>query len=122
MKPGLAAAFLLLLWLVAFGVPGIGPDIHRLTVPGTESAVLPMTFAHNDHFSVPCADCHHEFVDGTSGPPCLACHVTDLSVAPLFEAQFHGLCRSCHEKEEAQNKHSGPTRRCLSCHVADTAF
>lgn len=122
MKPLLAAAFLLLLMLVAFGVPGIGPDLHRLTVPGTEVEALPMTFAHNDHFGVACASCHHEFVDGTTGPPCIACHVTDTSVKPLFEQQFHHLCRSCHEDKQAEGAASGPTRRCLSCHLPDTAF
>ena len=120
MKWWLLAILAVGIGIVLFGLPGL--TVRRAVLSGTEATILPMTFAHNDHFSVPCADCHHEFVDGTSGPPCLACHVTDLSVAPLFEAQFHGLCRSCHEKEEAQNKPSGPTRRCLSCHVADTAF
>lgn len=122
MKPALAAAFLILLGLIAFGVPGTGPGLHRAVLPGTDVAVLPMTFAHNDHFGVSCSTCHHEFVDGTSGPPCLACHVTDIRVRSLFETQFHQLCRSCHEDNQSQSLASGPTRRCISCHRADSAF
>ena len=122
MKPLLAAAFLALLGLVAFGMPGIGPDLHRLLLPGTEQAVLPMRFAHNDHFGVACTACHHEFVDGTTGPTCIACHLTDPGVQPLFQQQFHQLCRSCHVERQAAGAPAGPTRRCIACHQPDPAF
>lgn len=120
MKPLLALVFLAGLALVAFGLPGRGP--LRAAVPGTPVAVLPMRFAHNDHFGVSCATCHHEFVDGTVGPPCLACHVTDLGVRPLLQDQFHQLCMSCHEEKSAAVIASGPVRHCTGCHQTDAAF
>lgn len=81
-----------------------------------------MTFVHDDHLGVSCATCHHEFVDGTTGSSCLNCHVQDPEVAPLLEQQFHTLCRSCHVEKEAAGEASGPTRRCIACHLPDDQF
>jgi hypothetical protein len=118
----LAALFLAGVALVVTGLPMGQPLPERAARFGGSLAVLPMTFTHQSHFGKPCATCHHEFVDRTAGPPCMTCHVTDQKVAPLLEAQFHGLCQSCHIDEHAAGRPSGPTRRCIACHLDDHAF
>ncbi|WP_216031416.1 cytochrome c3 family protein [Paracoccus marinaquae] len=119
----LAALFFCGLVLVVTGPPGADDRAGRREPRfGGTIPVLPMTFSHGDHFGQTCASCHHEFTDGTAGPPCMTCHVTDRSVAPLLEDQFHGLCRSCHVTEHAASRPSGPTRNCTACHLPDHDF
>lgn len=120
MKWILALLLLIGVAVVVFGPPGSKPERGSQFGRGTD--VLPMTFAHRDHNSVKCATCHHEFVKRIPGPSCVTCHLTDTSVAPLFEHQFHTLCRDCHAKEHAAGNKAGPTRRCLSCHLPDHEF
>lgn len=122
MKWMLAALLLLGAGLVAWGpLPGIQPA-ERDRRAGGSHQILPMNFSHGDHGAVPCTTCHHNFVEENRGRSCIDCHVTDAKVAPLFEEQFHTLCRSCHVEEHAAGKDSGPTRRCIACHVADRMF
>ncbi len=122
MKGILAILLLLAVALVVLGPPFASVSADRAALFENGEPILPMTFAHNDHFRVACATCHHEFVDGTGGLPCIACHATDKQVAHRFEEQFHTLCRSCHVREQALGKPSGPTRQCADCHLPDTAF
>lgn len=122
MKWVLLVVILIGVALVVLGPPGAPSSAKRETMFETARPLLPMTFAHADHFDVACATCHHEFVDGTAGLPCIACHATDEKVAYLFEHQFHTLCRSCHVQEQALGNASGPTRRCVDCHLPDDAF
>ncbi|WP_424987506.1 cytochrome c3 family protein [Microbulbifer sp. S227A] len=122
MKGILAILLLIGTALVVLGPPFAPVSANRVQLFEDGEPILPMTFAHNDHFGVACATCHHEFVDGTTGLPCIACHSTDRTVAHLFEHQFHTLCRSCHMREQAAGKASGPTRRCIDCHLPDSAF
>ena len=90
---------------------------------GGSLPVLPMNFRHNDHFTVACATCHHEFIDDTpAGAPCMTCHLTDTTIVPLLEEQFHGLCMSCHAELDAEGKPSGPARSCIGCHLDDHEF
>ncbi len=122
MKPVLATLFLAGLAMVLFRMPWTDPEASRsVRFPG-EEPVLAMTFHHNAHFTVACATCHHEFVDGTTGPPCINCHVTDPTVAHRLETQFHTLCRDCHAELASDGETSGPTRRCIACHLPDNAF
>lgn len=122
MRWTLAALLLLGIGLVAWGpLPGIQPA-ERNRRAGDGQQILPMSFAHGDHGAIPCTTCHHNFVDENRGRSCIDCHLTDARVAPLFEAQFHRLCRSCHVEEQAAGKESGPTRRCIACHVTDNRF
>ena len=110
--------------LVLWGpLPGIQPARRDWHAGGT-TPVLQMSFAHSDHPGIQCATCHHNFAERgkMGGQACVNCHLTDATVAPLFEEQFHTLCRSCHIKEHAAGNKSGPTRRCIACHVADHKF
>lgn len=81
--------------------------------------ILPMNFAHLDHVLVNCVDCHHNYIDDTGGGLCMTCHVTDQQVWPLFEKQFHELCRGCHEDRAALGEVGGPPRQCAACHMGD---
>ena len=122
MKWLLGALFLAGAWLVVAGLPVAGPQPDRAPRFGGGLAVLPMTFTHESHFGQPCATCHHEFADHRAGQTCMACHVTDPKAAPFLEAQFHGLCQSCHVAEHAAGRPAGPTRRCIACHLDDHGF
>lgn len=122
MKWLLANLFLAGTWLVVAGLPMARPQPERAPRFGGSLAVLPMSFAHESHFGLPCATCHHEFADHTVGPPCMTCHVTDARVAPLLETQFHGLCQTCHLKERMAGHAAGPARQCIDCHLDDHAF
>ena len=105
--------------VVAFGSP-IAPEMpvraHYYEAP---SPILPMSFAHIDHVSVNCVDCHHNYVDDTGGGLCMTCHVTDQAVWPLLEQQFHALCRDCHAEKAAAGDLGGPPRACMACHLGD---
>ena len=86
-----------------------------------ERPMLPLTFAHLDHRSVNCVDCHHNFLDDTGQGLCFDCHKTDPTVNALMEEQFHTLCRNCHVEKQQQGEDAGPTRQCIDCHTADEA-
>ena len=81
--------------------------------------ILPMNFAHLAHVPVNCVDCHHNYIDNTGGGLCMSCHVTDPTVWPLLEYQFHDLCRGCHEEKAALGEDGGPPRECMACHLGD---
>lgn len=81
--------------------------------------ILPMSFAHADHSTENCIDCHHNYNDNTGGGPCMNCHTTNQDVWPLFERQFHDLCRSCHAEKAALGIEGGPPRHCIECHLGD---
>ena len=83
--------------------------------------ILPMAFAHVDHRTENCISCHHDYVDGTTGANglCMSCHVTEASVWPLLETQFHDLCRGCHEEKAALGEDAGPPRQCIACHTLE---
>ncbi len=66
-----------------------------------------MTFAHADHPTENCIDCHHNYNDDTGGGPCMNCHTTNQDVWPLFQRQFHDLCRSCHAEKAALGEEGG---------------
>jgi len=83
--------------------------------------LLPLTFAHKDHRSVNCIQCHHNFVDSTGQGLCIACHKTDAKVAARIEPLFHTFCRDCHAAKHTAGEDAGPVRRCSDCHVPDDA-
>lgn len=86
-----------------------------------EAPLLDVYFAHKDHNKVGCANCHHNYVDGTGRQyGCYQCHKEDETVNLLVEEQFHGLCRDCHRDLKHAGKESGPVRQCGACHKPDT--
>ena len=93
--------------------PGVGQHY------GAPEPILPMTFAHQDHQTVQCVDCHHNYIDDTGNENCMSCHVSNAEVWPLFETQFHDLCRGCHVEQALAMEDSGPTRDCIGCHRQD---
>ena len=105
--------------IIAFGSPIAGQLPHRDYYYDAPRKILPMTFAHEDHVPVNCVDCHHNYIDDTGGGLCMNCHVTDAQVWPLFEQQYHELCRGCHEEKTALGEDGGPPRRCIDCHLGD---
>ena len=119
MKFAFIGTVALVVWILVFGSP-LAPELpdvdYRYNSP---EPILPMTFAHLDHTSVGCIDCHHNYVDDTGGEPCMICHVTNADVWPLLEEQFHGFCRGCHEDLAATNDDGGPPRQCMGCHLAE---
>jgi len=119
MKLVFLAAVMLGVLIVAFGSPVANQRPVRDHYFEAPEKILPMNFAHNDHVPVNCVECHHNYVDGTGGGLCMNCHVTDPQVWPLFEQQFHGLCRGCHEEKAALGEAGGPPRRCIACHMGD---
>lgn len=111
----IAVVVSVLVYGTPFGVENPVLDNHY----GSTERILPMTFAHVDHPTVSCIDCHHNYVDDTGNEPCMYCHVTNPEVASLLEDQFHTLCRGCHEDLAADNEAGGPPRQCIACHLAD---
>ena len=118
MRTVLIAAGLFVAGVLFLGAP-FGQKTDIAPRYGSEEPILPMTFAHQDHTHAPCMDCHHNYVDDTGTQPCLHCHVTNEDVWPLFETQFHDLCRGCHEEKNLAGDESGPVRQCIACHVEE---
>lgn len=87
---------------------------RRQAIP--QQPLLPVSFAHEDHRDVQCIDCHHNFVDGSGGGTCYACHKHDETVAHEIEAMFHELCEGCHVEKRLAGEKSGPMRECSGCH------
>lgn len=105
--------------VVAFGSPIAGQKPVKDFYYEAPKKILPMNFAHLDHVSVNCVECHHNYVDDTGGGLCMNCHVTNRQVWPLLENQFHDLCRGCHAEKAALGEEGGPPRRCMACHTGD---
>lgn len=119
MKLGFLLSAALVIWVLIYGAPLAKSDSPRAHYYQSPEPILPMSFAHMDHTSVGCIDCHHNYVDDTGSLSCMNCHVTDQEVWPLFEEQFHDLCRGCHETKSAARETTGPPRHCEGCHVID---
>jgi hypothetical protein len=88
---------------------------RRQEIP--QQALLPVSFAHEDHRDVQCIDCHHNFVDGSGGGTCYACHKLDESIGHDIEVMFHEFCEGCHVEKRMEGEKSGPMRECSGCHV-----
>jgi len=121
MKVGFIVTVVIVTWVLVFGSPLAGESSDLDHYYGSPDPILPMTFAHIDHTTVGCIDCHHNYVDDTGGSQCMYCHVTNEEVWPLLEVQFHDLCRGCHEEKSALGETGGPPRQCIGCHLADDA-
>jgi hypothetical protein len=119
MKAAFIVTVLAGILIVVFGSPFAGERPVKGHYYESPEPILPMSFAHLDHVPVNCVDCHHNYVDDTGGGLCMSCHVTEQKVWPLFEQQFHDLCRGCHEDKAALGEDGGPPRECMACHLGD---
>lgn len=119
MRFAIAAAVVVVTWILVFGSPVATEHPELDHYYGSPEPILPMTFAHMDHMTVGCIDCHHNYVDDTGGESCMYCHLTHEDVWPLLEEQFHELCRGCHEDRAALGEAGGPPRQCIACHLPD---
>jgi len=106
--------------VVFLGSPLTQPTEQPAHLYGSETPILPMSFAHADHENETCVTCHHNFADDTGHGFCMNCHVTQPDLAPLLEAQFHDLCRGCHLEKRLDSEDSGPLRACSGCHIAES--
>jgi hypothetical protein len=78
---------------------------------------LPLDFPHTKHTEVPCAVCHHNFVDDRGLDNCIACHQSQRNDLQMgIEARFHGFCLQCHRHPDAVLSSHGPVSGCSVCH------
>jgi Ferric reductase like transmembrane component/Class III cytochrome C family len=87
---------------------------------------LPVEFPHEQHGTVNCLTCHHNFVDHTGVDNCIPCHRSTRSDIRLdAEARFHSFCMHCHRDGElvatGLRKH-GPVSQCSACHRPSTPW
>lgn len=88
-----------------------------LLEPAAPPAPIEVSFPHDKHTSVNCAQCHHNFLDHTGTGDCIECHRSSRTDLPRSsEATFHVFCRDCHTRLALQGLRHGPTRACSSCH------
>lgn len=120
MKTATALLALALILLGVFGSP-LDRDLPKKDrYYGSPEPILPMSFAHIDHASEQCVECHHNYADDTGAGLCMNCHVTDEELWPVLEAQYHDLCMGCHIRKSAQGEDGGPPRQCKLCHAVDS--
>lgn len=120
MKFAIVSVLILVSGIIAFGSPLAGEGVIKAHHFGSPEPILPMAFAHADHTTVGCIDCHHNYVDDTGSEACMHCHVVNQEVWPLLEQQFHELCRDCHAERSAAREDGGPARRCAGCHHVES--
>lgn len=87
-------------------------------VPRAQS--LPIEFPHEQHGSVNCIACHHNFVDRSGVDNCVPCHRSERSDLRMgAQARFHAFCMDCHRNDElpvSDRDVHGPVSRCSACH------
>jgi predicted glycoside hydrolase/deacetylase ChbG (UPF0249 family) len=105
--------------VIVYGSPIAGEKPVADHYYGSPEPILPMSFAHLDHVTESCIECHHNYVDDTGNDRCMYCHVRDAEIWPLLETQFHDLCQGCHTEKAALGEEGGPPRRCSACHLGD---
>jgi len=84
----------------------------------TRADRLVLDFPHDQHRSVACVACHHDYTDRSGQGSCVSCHRSaraDLRVG--IEARFHDFCLGCHRDPPATLSGHGPVTGCLTCHA-----
>jgi predicted CXXCH cytochrome family protein len=91
---------------------------RHLLQTATTPASLQAFFPHENHRTVNCIACHHNFVDKTGFGGCYDCHRSARADLPqAAEATFHEFCRNCHSGLAREQSKHGPVRKCSGCHV-----
>jgi predicted CXXCH cytochrome family protein len=79
---------------------------------------LVLDFPHDQHRTVACTQCHHDFTDRSGEGSCISCHRSgraDLRAGA--EARFHDFCLGCHRDPPAYLTAHGPVTGCDTCHA-----
>jgi len=85
-----------------------------------ENPIIDTVFDHALHKEEPCANCHHNYVDGSEGfGGCYDCHKYTAKINRDIEATFHDFCLDCHIKKAHEQEKFGPLRQCSVCHEED---
>ena len=108
----------------AFGLP---QQVRAASLALREPAMsggapLPLSFPHQQHATINCIDCHHNFTDRSGVDTCLGCHRSaraDLKHGP--EARLHDFCLHCHRTQTREERH-GPAGGCAGCHRREMDF
>ncbi len=94
----------------------------RLLQPALAPSPLQAFFPHEQHRSVDCVACHHNFIDKTGTGNCYECHHgTRPDLRQASEATFHDFCRGCHLRLALRLSKHGPVRECSGCHTEQPA-
>jgi Class III cytochrome C family len=90
----------------------------RLLQTATIPPRLHVHFPHEDHRTVTCITCHHNFIDKTGADSCFDCHRgARPELRQAAEATFHEFCRDCHRGLARERSKHGPVRECSGCHA-----
>ena len=94
------------------------PTSSRLLLqPAARPSLAPILFPHENHTSVNCVVCHHNYIDHTGVVACVDCHRSARpDLVQTSEATFHTFCRDCHVQLANAGAKHGPTRECSACH------
>ena len=82
--------------------------------------------AHAKDYGISCWNCHHVYEEGENtwspwGDPaqkCSTCHDPNEKQGDVDKLQnaYHNNCKDCHKALAAEEKPTGPFRKCNDCH------
>ncbi|MCD6430260.1 MAG: cytochrome c3 family protein [Deltaproteobacteria bacterium] len=75
-------------------------------------------FRHIEHLSMDCKKCHENWEMSRDIKECGTCHPDNEKggVPNIIKVSHRALCKRCHRNLAEENKPSGPTTPCTSCH------
>jgi len=110
--------------IAAVGITALLPTStskQLLLEPAAQPDIIAVNFPHDNHISVNCVVCHHNYVDHTGTTACIECHRSTRTDLPhSSESTFHTFCRACHTQLALDHEKHGPTRSCSGCHAKDS--
>jgi len=113
----ISVLFVILLASLALTVYGVNHFRQNMII---DKPMLDVSFDHSKHKEAPCANCHHNYTDDSSGSGgCFDCHKYQQDINLKIEEIFHGFCRDCHLQKAVKHLDAGPLRQCSLCHIDD---
>ena len=78
-------------------------------------------FHHTEHLDQECENCHASWEMSRDIKECGDCHAdNDKGGTPnIIRVSHRALCKRCHRQLQEENKPTGPTTPCTSCHRED---
>ena len=78
-------------------------------------------FRHTEHLDQKCESCHASWEMSRDIKECGDCHAgNDKGGTPnIIRVSHRALCKRCHRQLKTENKPTGPTTPCTSCHIED---